>query len=109
MLQQLDVTEEHKISHVQDYELVQAGEVVVVVGGKVEQVMLVLGVSCSYIVDYWRQKPLSTLFSAEELQVFDELFDSCCQNIHINITGQSKKLCFLNLLKILYTSIFALY
>ena len=67
VLQQLDVTEEDKISHVQYNELVQAGEVVVVVGGKVEQVMLVLGVSCSYIVDYWRQKLLSTLFSAEEL------------------------------------------
>ena len=50
VLQQLDVTEEDQISHVQDYELVQAGEVVVVVGGKVEQVMLVLGVSCSFIV-----------------------------------------------------------
>ena len=50
VLQQLDVTEEHQISHVQHYELVQAGEVVVVVGGKVEQVMLVLGVSCSYIL-----------------------------------------------------------
>ena len=94
MLQQLDVTEEHQISHVQHYELVQAGEVVVVVGGKVEQVMLVLGVSCSYIVDYWRQKPLSTLFCAEELQVFDELFDSCCQNFHINITDQQKELFF---------------
>ena len=88
VLQQLDVTEEHQVSHVQHYQLVQAGEVVVVVGGKVEQVMLVLGVSCSYIVDYWRQKPLSTLFCAEELQVFDELFDFCCQNIHINITDQ---------------------
>ena len=50
VLQQLDVTEEHQISHVQHYELVQAGEVVVVVGGKVEQVMLVFGVSCRYII-----------------------------------------------------------
>ena len=50
MLQQLDVTEEHQISHVQHYELVQARKVVVVVGGKVEQVMLVFGVPCSYIL-----------------------------------------------------------
>ena len=50
VLQQLDVTEEHQVSHVQHYELVQAGEVVVVVGGKVEQVMLVLGVPCRYIL-----------------------------------------------------------
>ena len=61
VLQQLDVTEEDKISHVQYNELVQAGEVVVVVGGKVEQVMLILGVSCRYIIHLFEAETIEYL------------------------------------------------
>ena len=61
VLQQLDVTEEDQISHVQHYELVQAGEVVVVVGGKVEQVMLVLRIPCSYVVHLFEAETIEYL------------------------------------------------